>query len=81
MLQGSQGRDGHLAAIPQTVKGRGTLNSLEKFAEHNRFACAIKVSRNNYGYDARQKLLTVPFYFFPFLAEELAQGELQVGKE
>ncbi len=51
-------------------KGRGTLNSLTKFADHNRFAFAVKVSKNNYGFDADQKLLTVPFYFFPFLAEE-----------
>ena len=56
-------------------KGRGTLNSLEKFSNHNKFECAIKVSKNNYGYDAKQKLLTVPFYFFPFVAQELAMGE------
>ena len=31
-------------------KGRGTLNSLEKFAHHNKFEYAIKVSKNNYGY-------------------------------
>lgn len=34
-------------------KGRGTLNSLEKFSNHNKFECAIKVSKNNYGYDAK----------------------------
>jgi len=57
-------------------KGRGTLNSLEKFSNHNRFECAIKVSRNNYGYNPDQKLLTVPFYFFPFVAEDLANGTM-----
>jgi hypothetical protein len=57
-------------------KGRGTLNSLEKFANHNRFEYAIKVSKNNYGYNAEQKLLTVPFYFFPFVAEDLAEGKM-----
>ncbi|MBD5537397.1 MAG: ATP-binding protein [Lachnospiraceae bacterium] len=56
-------------------KGRGTLNSLEKFSNHNKFECAIKVSKNNYGYNPEQKLLTVPFYFFPFVAQELAMGE------
>lgn len=45
-------------------KGKGTLNSLEKFANHNKFELAIKVSKNNYGYDIERKLLTVPFYFF-----------------
>ncbi len=30
---------------------RGTLNSLEKFANHNKFAFGIKVFRNNYGYN------------------------------
>lgn len=55
-------------------KGRGTLNSLEKFSNHNKFECAIKVSKNNYGYNAEQKLLTVPFYFFPFVALDLSNG-------
>lgn len=59
-------------------KGRGTLNSLEKFSDHNKFECAIKVSKNNYGYDAKQKLLTVPFYFFPFASQDLADGEMKV---
>nr|WP_302140410.1 AAA family ATPase [uncultured Schaedlerella sp.] len=52
-------------------KGKGTLNSLEKFSNHNKFECAIKVSKNNYGYDVDQKLLTVPFYFFPFVSSLL----------
>lgn len=59
-------------------KGRGTLNSLEKFSHHNRFECAIKVSKNNYGYNADQKLLTLPFYFFPFVAKELAEGTFRI---
>lgn len=59
-------------------KGRGTLNSLEKFANHNKFEFAIKVSKNNYGFDPEQKLLTVPFYFMPFAAKDLAQGILNI---
>lgn len=59
--------------IPIDVKkGRGTLNSLEKFANHNKFEYAVKVSKNNYGYDHTQKLLTIPFYFIPFLAKDLS---------
>ncbi len=59
-------------------KGRGTLNSLEKFSNHNKFEYAIKVSKNNYGYNPEQKLLTVPFYFFPFVAQDLADGKMEV---
>jgi len=53
-------------------KGKGTLNSLEKFANHNKYEYAIKVSQNNYGYDENKRLLTVPFYYFPFVARELS---------
>ncbi len=59
-------------------KGRGTLNSLEKFSNHNKFEYAIKVSKNNYGYNPEQKLLTVPFYFIPFVAEDLAEGTMKI---
>ena len=59
-------------------KGRGTLNSLEKFSNHNKFECAIKVSKNNYGYNPEQKLLTVPFYFVPFVARDLAEGTMKI---
>lgn len=59
-------------------KGRGTLNSLEKFSNHNKFEFAIKVSKNNYGYNPEQKLLTVPFYFIPFVAKDLAEGTMKI---
>ena len=59
-------------------KGRGTLNSLEKFSNHNKYECAIKVSKNNYGYSPDQKLLTIPFYFIPFIAVDLAEGTLKI---
>jgi len=59
-------------------KGRGTLNSLEKFSNHNKFEFAIKVSKNNYGYNPEQKLLTVPFYFIPFVARDLADGTMGI---
>lgn len=57
-------------------KGKGTLNSLQKFTNHNKFECAIKVSKNNYGYNAEQKILTIPFYFIPFVAMDLATGTM-----
>ena len=59
-------------------KGRGTLNSLKKFSNHNKFEYAIKVSKNNYGYNAEQKLLTIPFYFIPFAARDLANGSMVI---
>ena len=59
-------------------KGRGILNSLEKFSNHNKFEYAIKVSKNNYGYNPEQKLLTVPFYFIPFVSKDLADGTMTI---
>lgn len=55
-------------------KGRGVLNSLEKFAYHNKYECAVKISAGNYGYDEQKRLLTVPFYFASFVAEDFARG-------
>ena len=59
-------------------KGRGTLKSLEKFSNHNKFEYAIKVSKNNYGYNHEQKLITIPFYFIPFVAKDLADGTMKI---
>ena len=58
-------------------KGRGVLNSIEKFSNHNKFEFAIKLSKGNYGYNFEHKLLTVPFYFVPFIAKDLAEGTLK----
>ena len=57
-------------------KGRGTLNSLEKFSNHNEFEYAIKIFKNQYGYDYQQKLLTIPFYFVSFVARDLKDGTM-----
>jgi len=62
-------------------KGRGTLNSLEKFSNHNKFEYAIKVSKNNYGFNSQQKLLTIPFYFIPFVSKDLANGTMKSQEE
>lgn len=59
-------------------KGKGTLNSLQRFSNHNKFEFAIKVSTNNYGYNEEQKLLTVPFYYLPFIANDLAEGNIKI---
>lgn len=57
-------------------KSKGALNSLQKFSNHNKFEFAIKVSENNYGYNIENKLLTIPFYYIPFIAKDLANGAL-----
>ncbi len=57
-------------------KGRGVLNSLEKFSNHNRFTYAIKISKNNMGYDATQRIWTIPFYFVPFLAMDVVGASM-----
>ena len=59
-------------------KNKGSLNSMENFANHNGYAAAIKVSANNYGYSPDKKLLTVPFYMFFLVAENLSNGTLTV---
>lgn len=61
--------------IPIDVKrGRGTLNSLVKFRNHNKSDLAIKLSANRFGYAEDQKLLTVPLYACFLLAEDLKEG-------
>ena len=62
--------------IPIDVKkSRGSLDSLNKFKEHNKLFAAIKISENNFGYDENNKILTIPFYYVPFLINALQKGE------
>lgn len=59
-------------AIPMDVKkGRGVLNSLEKFKQYNSLKIAIKISKNNLGYDPKNKILTVPLYDAFLVAENI----------
>ncbi len=47
--------------IPIDVKkNSGKLNSLEDFRNHNEKNIAIKISSNNFGYDANNMVLTIP---------------------
>ena len=63
--------------IPIDVKkGKDKMNSLEEFRQHNKKDLAIKVSSNQYGYDKPQKLLTIPFYYLPFILDNLQKGEI-----
>lgn len=55
-------------------RGRGNLNSLTAFSNHNKFEMAIKISKNHYGVDKERKIVTIPFYYVSFLAEDLNKG-------
>lgn len=59
-------------------KGRGSLHSLDSFKNHNSFEFAIKISKNNFGYDADKKILTLPFYYVSFVAKDLALGTMRI---
>ena len=37
--------------------------------------------KNNYGFNSQQKLLTVPFYFIPFVSKDLANGTMKSQEE
>ena len=68
--------------IPIDVKkGRGVLNSLEKFENHNKVEVVIKVSANNYGYDEQKKMLTIPFYMLFSFLNSLSKGEINITEE
>lgn len=63
--------------IPIDVKkGKDKMSSLVEFRQHNKKDIAIKISSNQYGYDKQQKLLTVPFYYVPFLLDDLQKGAI-----
>ena len=52
-------------------RGKSNLNSLQEFRNHNKTDLVIKVSSNQYGYDEKQQLLTLPLYFFSFYLNSL----------
>ena len=63
--------------IPIDVKrGRGSLNSLVKYRNHNKNNLAVKLSGNQLGYAEEEKILTVPLYACFLLAEDLKEGQL-----
>ena len=61
--------NGEAVAI-DAKKNKGDLSSLEKYRDLNKKCLAIKVSANKYGYSEEQKLLTLPYYYFPFFLDE-----------
>ena len=64
-------------AIPLDAKRtKGSLTSLKKFRDNNSFSYAVKVSRNNYGYDMETGILTIPFYELFLLSEQIADDRI-----
>ena len=58
-------------AVPIDVKKkRGALNSIDEFRNHNKNGLVIKVSKDNYGLDEENMILTLPFYYFSFFLNE-----------
>ncbi|MCR4715500.1 MAG: AAA family ATPase [Treponemataceae bacterium] len=57
-------------------KKKGSLGSLQEFRELNGKCTAIKISANNFGYNAEQDILTIPHYAVFALAEDLASGTI-----
>ncbi len=63
--------------IPIDVKkSKGSLDSLDKYKNHNKLFIAVKISENKLGYDESSKILTVPFYNVPFLINALEKQTL-----
>ncbi len=60
--------------IPIDVKkGKGSLNSLDEFRNHNKNDIAIKVSSNQYGINMDRNILTLPYYYFSFFLDEIKE--------
>ena len=49
-------------------KSKGGLGSLREFVEHNGECTAIKISADNFGYNAENRILTIPHYAVFLLA-------------
>ena len=63
--------------IPIDVKkGKGVLNSLDKFKNHNSCDLAVKISRNNYGYDTSKGILTLPLYMVFLLCRDICNNNV-----
>jgi hypothetical protein len=63
--------------IPIDVKkNKGTLNSLEKYKNRNKCDLAIKISKNNYGYDETRNILTLPIYMTFLLSEDICKNNI-----
>ena len=58
-------------------KSKGGTASLQEFREANGKGTAIKISANNFGYNAESGILTIPHYAAFLLADDLKNGTMQ----
>jgi len=52
-------------------KSRGSLNSINEFRYHNKKDIIIKISKNQYGFDKENLILTLPYYYFSLFLNDL----------
>ena len=63
--------------IPIDVKkGVGTLTSLKNYSAFNKCPLAIKISKNNFGYNIDNKILTIPLYQAFLLIDDLISEKI-----
>lgn len=63
-------KDGQIIPI-DVKKNKGKLNSLDNYREVNKNEFAIKISSNNFGYDVKNRIYTIPLYATFALAADL----------
>ena len=59
-------------------KGKGHLNSIKKYKEHNKLGYAVKISTNNYGFYDNNKILTIPLYMFFAYINDIKNKNMEV---
>ena len=59
-------------------KGRGTMNSLTKYRNHNINTPVFKISKNYLGYDNENKILTVPLYSLFLLLSDIQNNKFDI---
>lgn len=69
--------DGNIYPL-DVKKGKGVLNSIEKYKYHNSLGYAIKVSKNQFGIDKERKIVTIPLYSVFMFARELASNSFRI---
>lgn len=69
--------EGNNYIYPIDVKKRKKqMNSVDKYRQHNKKSIVIKISKNNYGYDANNKILTIPLYEVFLILDDIINNTL-----
>ncbi|MCF0111775.1 MAG: DUF4143 domain-containing protein, partial [Erysipelotrichaceae bacterium] len=54
-------------------KNKGSLHSVQEFRAHNKKDIVVKISKNQYGLDKENFILTIPYYYFSFFLNEVKE--------